>query len=396
VIAQPPEPPAAAGHAVGYRGALVRILFFNEGNLGTHILGQGQLDAALMGPLAAVDGVDAHFAGLQPMGRLPRAAAIKTTPTLARAGLDLRTVRWHVVQALRTRGALRRELRAWPPDVLFVHSHSIALLPDRATRAVPTALSVDVTVDDWWGMPAWRPPHRHGHAAIQPSLVLERRALQRAALVLAWTGWARRGVERAAPRARVVEHHPGLDLDRYRPAARRPRDRPRILFVGGRFEQKGGADLLAALGDRLGRDVDLDLVTPADVAERPGVRVHRLGPTDPELLDLQQQADVLCLPTHGDAAPWVVLEALACGTPVVATDVGGIPDLLDDGRAGVLVPRGDRRALGAALHALLEDAERRAELAAAGRRRCEERYDANRQSARLVDLLRGIAGSRRV
>ncbi len=196
----------------------------------------------------------------------------------------------------------------------------------------------------------------------------------------------------------MVTHHPGLDLERYRPAPRRVRMRPRVLFVGGRFAAKGGEDLIEALADGLGSEVDLDVVTPEPVPERPGLRIHRLDPSDPELLDLQQQADVFCLPTYGDSNPWVLLEAMACATPVVSTPVGGIPGMLEDGRAGVLVPHGDPRALGEALRALLADPERRAELGARGRARCEAHYDARRQFAALAERLREAhsrAGPRR-
>ena len=162
-----------------------------------------------------------------------------------------------------------------------------------------------------------------------------------------------------------------------------------MLFVGGRWEDKGGDDLVAALGDDLGRSVELDAVTPADVAPRPGLRVHRLGPGDPELMDLRQQADLLALPSGADAAPWAVLEAMACGTPVLGSDVGGIPDMVGD-EAGVLVPSGDRRALRAAALGLLADPARRAALGAGARARAERRYDARRQTRELVDLLTAL------
>ncbi len=369
----------------------MRILFFNEGNLGSHILGQGQLDAALLAGLSSVTEVEPRFAGLTPVNRWESLLASRPIPLLARANLDFRTLRWHLVQSLRGRARVSEQLREWPADVVHIHSQSIALTMPGIMRKVPVVVSLDTTVRSWWAMPAWSGSARHASIEIAPSVALERRALRDAALVLAWTDWARRDVEREAPGANVVEHHPGLDLTRYRPAARRERERPRVLFVGGRFQPKGGTDLLEALGEQLGREVDLDLVTPEAVQERPGVRVHRLGPSDPELLDLQQQADLLCLPTYGDTNPWVLLEAMACGTPVVSTRVGAIAEMLDDGRAGMLVDYGDPRALREALGSLLGDPQRRARLAAAALERCARHYDARKQFANLVERLQKLS-----
>jgi starch synthase len=82
---------------------------------------------------------------------------------------------------------------------------------------------------------------------------------------------------------------------------------------------------------------------------------------------------------------------MACGTPVLASRVGAIPEMLDDGRAGVLVEHGEPRALAGALEALLDDPARAAELGARARERCERRYDARRQFTKLVEHLRTIA-----
>jgi glycosyltransferase involved in cell wall biosynthesis len=369
----------------------MRSLFFNEGNLGGYILGQGQLDTALRAGLSAAPDVEARFVGMTPLSRFERALATRPLPLLAGLSLDFRTLRWHLVQALRARAQLDRELRRWPADVVHVHSHSIALTMGAVMRRLPVVLSLDATVHGWWSMPGWPLSQRYASITIAPSMALERRALRAAALVLAWTGWARRDVEREAPAAKVIEHHPGLDLQRYRPAARRERERPRVLFIGGRFADKGGPDLVAALGDGLGQELELDIVTQDAVAERPGVRVHRLAPSDPQLLDLQQQADVLCLPTYADTNPWALLEAMACATPVVSTRVGAIPELLDDGRSGALVEHGNPRLLGEALRGLLANPQRRLELAGEARRRCEDRYDARKQFARLAERLRGLS-----
>lgn len=370
------------------------MLFFNEGNLGAHVMGQGQLDAALHAGLERCPNVRARFAGLEPLGRLTGAIATRPIPPLGGLELDLRTLRWHLVQALRARAAIERSLAGEGADALLVHSHSVAMTMDARMRATPTVLSLDVTVTDWSQMPGWRSRRPYGRAVVAPSRALERRAFERAALTIAWTGWARRSAERVAPRARVEELHPGIDLARYAPAPRRERERPRVLFVGGRFEAKGGPRLLAALGERIGESVEVDVVTPVEVPARPGLRTHRLAPGDPALLDLLQQADLLCLPTLGDAAPWAVLEAMACGTAVLATRVGGIPDMLEEGRAGALIEPGDDRALGEALRALLGDPARRAELAGRARERCERRFDARRQVPALIELMRGLVADR--
>jgi glycosyltransferase involved in cell wall biosynthesis len=367
----------------------MRVLFFNEGNLGGHILGQRQLDAALRAGMRVTPGVEARFVGLTPMGRVARALAYRPIPALSRGNLDLRALRWYLVQSVRARQVLEHELRRWSPDILHLHTQSVALLAVAIMRRLPVVLSVDTTMREWSLMPAWA-ESSGASGATAVSRALERRALREAALVLAWTGWARRGVEQEQPEANVIEHHPGLDLERYRPAARRPRDRPRVLFVGGRFREKGGEDLLEALDGGLGRDVDVDVVTPSAVAPRAGVRVHRLQASDPALLELYQQADLLCLPTYGDTNPWVLLEAMACGTPAVSTRVGAIPEMLDDGRAGVLVAHADPRSLREAIDGLLRDPQRRAELGGRARARCEVRYDARRQFGLLSERMRGL------
>jgi glycosyltransferase involved in cell wall biosynthesis len=356
-------------------------------------MGHATYEGSVRVGLREADDIEARFAGLPEMDRVSKALSI-SWPGLSEPDLDLQTVRWHAVQALRARHVLREVVADWRPDVIHVKSHSIAMGVAGQVDGVPVVPVLDVTVMDWRGMAIWRPMRRHSGAMVAPSVAFERRALARSPLVLALTEWARDAVVRVCPQAHVVQHHPGIDLERYSPAQRTARSKPRVLFVGGRFEAKGGFDLIRALGPRLGTEVDLDVVTTEDVPEMDGVRVHRLRTGQPELVELFQQADVFCLPTYGDSNPWVLLEAMASGTPAISTSVGAIPELLGHGTAGVIVQPGDVEMLGRALDRLLEGESERRELGEAGRARCERFYDARHQVPLLWDLLRGVARSK--
>ena len=368
---------------------MTRILTLVEAALGREVMGHGRFVAALREGLAQAPGVEAEFAGLPELAGLSRALT-RGVPGLNTRDLDLQSTRWHLVQSVRARRVLREALREHPADVALVISHAIALFAARGAP-VPVVPSVDVPMWTWRAMGIWRPVRPWTRRSLAASLALERATLSAAPLVHVWTAWAEADVHATAPGARTFRAHPGLDVTRYRPAERTHRPRPRVLFVGGRFEQKGGRDLVDALGPLLGTDVDLDVVTPAPLEPRPGLRVHRLQADDPELVALYQQADLLCLPSHGDAVPWVVLEAMACATPVVASGVGAIPEMLDGERAGVIVPVGDVAALRAALTGLLGDPDRRTELGAHGRGLAEERYDARRQSAAILERVASVA-----
>jgi glycosyltransferase involved in cell wall biosynthesis len=369
----------------------MRVLFLQEGVLaGGGVMGHATYQHSIRAELDRVPEVEATFRGLPPMGRSARRMS-RGWPLLGGLDLDLQTVRWHAVQARRARQTLQMELMTSRPDVVHVKSHSIAMGLADHMDSVPIVPVVDVTVWEWREMAIWRGLRRHSRAMVGPSEMLERRVLSRAPMVIALTDWAKAAVLRCSPDANVVKHHPGIDLARYAPAEHETAGPRRVLFVGGRFEAKGGLDLLEALRPRLGRDVVLDVVTTDPVPDTDGVVVHRLDAGDPRLVELYRQADVFCLPTVGDSNPWVILEAMACATPVVSTSVGAIPELLGEGEAGLVVEPGDRDALGVALDTLLGDDLRRRRLGAAGRRRCERHYDSRVQVPLLFELLRQVA-----
>lgn len=367
----------------------LRALFVNEGALGHSVLGHARVAETFEAHLPP-EGLDAQFRSVHPMGPLTR-LAVAGLPVLEAFDLDAHTSRWHLAQALRARRLLRSELRRGHFDVLHLHGHTLAFLVNRELRRIPTLLSVDSTVWDWHAMGIWRKVRPYSRTLLFPSIALERRAFGAAARILAFTPWTKSRVVAQCPDCDVVVHHPGIDLAAFSPGAPRTGDKPRVLFVGARFAEKGGDDLLAALGPLAGQTLEIDIVTQDPVAARPGVRVHQLGIDDrAALLQLYREADIFCLPTRGDAVPWAVIEAMSCGLAVIATRVGGIPDLLDDGRVGLLVNERDPTNLRQAIESLLGDSQRREELARQARLHVEKSYDSRVQAARLVEIMREV------
>lgn len=369
----------------------MRVLLLSEGALGPGMLGHQTVAMALRKRLEMVPDLNVSSCILPTMGRVSERLATRAGP-MQRIDPDLQRARWHAVQAVRVRRLLRAELSNAPVDVLHVHTHSIALGLLDILRRIPTLVSVDATILQHRAMGSRALGTDTSGPSLRAMLTLERRVFARAHTVLAWSEWAARGVYASCPNANVVVHDPGFDLERFRPVEQRSvRERPRVLFVGANFREKGGYDLLTALSPFLGVAVDLDVVTTSKLEAGEGVRIHRVDPEANRLVELHQQADIFCLPTYQDCSPWALREAMACGAAVVSTPMGAIPDFLNSGQAGRLVASHDPQALGQVLIELLDSEETRLRLGAAARKRCEHLWDACRQTALLADLIR-LAG----
>ncbi len=168
-----------------------------------------------------------------------------------------------------------------------------------------------------------------------------RRVMQRAERCVAWSSWVATslineyGVE--SSRVRVIP--PGVDIERWSAPSRSRAARPRLLFVGADFERKGGHDLLHAFASLPAGSADLTVVTKSAVPSVEGVRVvGDVGPNDPRLVQLFAESDIFVLPSRAEAFGIAAVEASASGLAVVASAVGGLTDIVEDGRTGFTIP----------------------------------------------------------
>jgi glycosyltransferase involved in cell wall biosynthesis len=119
--------------------------------------------------------------------------------------------------------------------------------------------------------------------------------------------------------------------------------------------------------------------------------VHFLGHVDHSKLPAHYaSADLFVLPSRMENFPLVLLEAMASGLPVVATAVGGVPEMVVHGETGLLVPANDPQALADAINSLLDDRERMKEMGARGRERVRQQYTWDKVAERLVGYFREI------
>lgn len=288
--------------------------------------------------------------------------------------LDLRETQRFDLQHVRR---LREHLRRHRVEVLHTHGYRSDVLGFLATRATPVAL---VTTHHGW---------------------IRNNGRQRASagLALALTRWFD-GVEvvcdallAQVPRAvcqdgRAVVVHNALVLEDYLPRNRRDpvraglgleSDSPLIVVVGRLSVEKGGREMLDAFGELASHDPRVHL---AFVGEGPleselrGVaseqawrhRVHFAG-HQPSPHAFFEAADIVVSPSHTEGLSNVILEAMAFGRPVVATRVGGNPEIIEDGVSGLLVEARHPGTLAAGVRRLLADSGLHRACAENGRRR---------------------------
>jgi glycosyltransferase involved in cell wall biosynthesis len=208
--------------------------------------------------------------------------------------------------------------------------------------------------------------------------------------------------------ARIEVIRNGIDMDRFVPAPVAPQGAFKLLSVARLVEKKGLPILVEAcrhLRDR-GREFRCEIVGRG--VQKPVLEqlirqwdleglVQLAGPlAQQEIVERYHQAHLLVLPCiigkdgNRDGLPVSIVEALACGVPVISTPTTAIPEAVHDGINGILVPEGDAVALADAIEKPMQDPELLARLRAAARPSVREMFDEGRTVARLYELFQEV------
>jgi glycosyltransferase involved in cell wall biosynthesis len=387
------SPPARSSPGSEHR---LRVLYLIDS------LGRGGAEHLLESYLRLLPdlGVDATVVALQERGGNPFAESIRE------AGTSVRTLG---IERLRDRRAYRQVAEAVgsaDPDVVHTQLEFSYILGSIAARrrGIPNVATLH-TLEE---------PPRFSRAWARNRLtawVLRRYADR----IVAVSDHARRHhlEHLRLPPAKVMTLYNGIPTDRFRVAAGDraevraefgiPADAAVIVTVAVLRPPKGIADMLTALPEVAARVPGACYLIVGDGPARAELedqarrqdlegRVHFAGrrADTPRML---AAADLFVLPSHTEALPTVVAEAMAAGLPVVATRVGGTPEMVS-AETGQLVEPHRPDQLAAAVGAVLGDADGAARMGSRGRAVAAERFDLHRQAGALVELYRGLATGR--
>jgi glycosyltransferase involved in cell wall biosynthesis len=302
------------------------------------------------------------------------------------------------LEDLRGLAELVRLLVRLRPDVVHANSSKAGILGRIA--ATLTGVPVRIFTVHGWAFRAYEPPLSTGYLWADRAM----RRITTRTICVAQTELAS-GIEaRTCDPARSVVIPNAVALDRGQRRHPERLDGPATVLAVGRF--RAPKDFLTLVrAAALVPAGTVRVLVAGDGPDRPQLEaeIDRLGLAGTiELLgergdvpELLAAADVFVLPSRSEGMPLSVLEAMAAGLPVVASRVGGVPELVRDGVTGTLVAPADPEALAAALSALAADAGARARFGAAGRARAEAEFGLDAWRDAHVALYRDALATRR-
>ena len=200
----------------------------------------------------------------------------------------------------------------------------------------------------------------------------------------------------------------GLDLEVFRPldkkAARQELgiESDAVLIAFGAEDvnnkRKGIQHLLPALANlKTDHNVECVMFGSGEIVSAPGLpHIHQLGYVESETRQarIYSAADIVVVPSREDNQPQVGLESMACGTPVVGFDAGGIPEYVRDGTTGLIASHGDEDHLADQLSCLVDNPEARLTMGQQARLMMEREFEINQQTQKYVEFYQGLLGTR--
>jgi glycosyltransferase involved in cell wall biosynthesis len=211
------------------------------------------------------------------------------------------------------------------------------------------------------------------------------------------------------PEVRTVTVHEGIDVDHVAAAARvdlhgafwLPHGAPIVGNVAALVPHKGQKHLIDAAALVVRRVPDARFVIAGEGELRPSlerqIKEHHLekhvllAGFRPDVLSLHKAFDVFAMSSVSEGLGTSLLDAMACGRPIVATTAGGIPEVVVDGQTGLLVPPRDHQAMADAIVRLLSDPELRKRMGAAGAARARTKFSADRMVRETLRLYQRVA-----
>jgi alpha-maltose-1-phosphate synthase len=365
----------------------VRALLVNE-NIGGHATVHHHLRAVA----ASRSDVEVRIVDVPPPGFWRKAVGV-ALPGLGRVDADLRAARYQLAQSAWVARRLGSWIAGFDADVVHLYTHNTGLLARRPLRTLPYVVTLDSTTAQSNLLHPAREPTRFSPWSTAVTRPFERAVYAGARTVVANSQWAAASVvgDYGIDPARVEVLPMGVPVPALAVPAPR-RGLPRVLFIGRTMRRKGGYDLLEVHRRWLASRCELVLVTQDAVPPSPNVTVvPDVRPGDGQIDALLASADVMVLPSYLDQWPNAVMEAMSYAVPPVVSAVGGMPEMVLHGAAGVVLPDHAPETLRDALLGLLDAPDRRRALGLAARRRVEEDLDVRRTANRLLDVIRDAA-----
>jgi glycosyltransferase involved in cell wall biosynthesis len=254
--------------------------------------------------------------------------------------------------------------------------------------------------------------HAHAFDIFQRNQGNVRREVESATQIITISSYHRAYIAKLCPaldaeQLRIV--HLGVDTERFCPAEKRePHGPVRILSIGRLIEKKGHEVLIDACKELAERGVDFHcrIVGDGPLRDKLAKQIARLGLqeqvtlcgalTQDDVLKMHQSSDIFVLPAvvarsgDQDGMPFVLIEAMACGVPVVTTPIAGIPDLVEDGVTGLIVGQRDVTGLAEALQRLAAEGALRLRLGLAARQTVLQEFEIQRNVSKLAAIFREI------